>query len=186
MRKAGFLLTSVAMAAGAWIFWADWPNPELEQLPWEPDAIVVLGGGDEDRITEAWRLAQKYPSIPVIVTGDGGRIVRALQERGLPAGRLLHETAARSTRENAANVRPLLADRGLRRVILVTNWFHAPRALVAFRRANPEAEFAASFTPRRTPLTPWDRNCQSRERWALPAYLLYDTVVPMYLMRTDA
>lgn len=179
------LVASFAMAAGAWIWWSDWPNPGLKALPWEPEAIVVLGGGNEDRITEAWRLAQAHADVPVIVTGDGGRIARALIERGLPAHRLRHEGAADSTLENAEKVRPLLLKEGARRAVLVTNWFHAPRALLSFRRANPDVEFAVSFRPRREPLTPWDRACQRRERLAWPVYLLYGLMPAVYGMQGD-
>lgn len=178
-------MVSVAMAAGTWIFWADWPNPELEALPWEPEAIVVLGGGNEDRISEAWRLAQAYVDVPVIVTGDGGQIARALLQQGLPTHRLRHEMFAKSTLENAEKVRPLLQKENSRRVVLVTNWFHVPRALLSFRRANPDADFVASFRPRREPLTPWDRACQQRERLAWSVYLLYGALPTMYWMQED-
>lgn len=165
---------------GVWIFGADWPNPDLQTLPWEPDAIVVLGGGNEERVAEAWRLAQDFPKAMVVVTGDGGRIARALREQGLAPHRLRHETEAKTTRENAERARPLLEKEGAGRVVLVTNWFHAPRALLSFRRANPSAEFVVSFRPRREPLTPWDRACQRRERLAWPVYLLYGVMPVMY------
>jgi uncharacterized SAM-binding protein YcdF (DUF218 family) len=183
MRKAGLVV--ILAGVGVWIASGDWPNPELKPLPWEPEAIVVLGGGNEDRTTEAWRLAQEYPAAPVIVTGDGGRIVRALQERGLPRERLRHETTAKSTMENAERVRPLLEKEGVTRAVLVTNWFHGPRALLSFRRRNPGMEFAVSFHPRREPLTPWDRACQRRERLAWPVYLLYGAVPVMYWRHQD-
>ena len=181
MRRAGLVVILAGAAlAGSWIWWADWPNPESQTLPWEPDAIVVLGGGNEDRVTEAWRLAQSHPDVPVIVTGDGGRIADALRDLGLPEERLRHETSAASTRQNAQRVEPLLNQEGARRVVLVTNWFHAPRARLSFRRADPGREFAVSFRPRREPLSLWDVACQRRERLAWPVYLLYGMVPGMY------
>ena len=174
MRKAAFIFLPIAaVLAGTWFIAADWPNPELKPLPWEPEAIVVLGGGDADRIAEAWRLAVAHPDAPIIVTGDGGSIVRALREKGVAETRLRHEVAAKSTRENAEKVRPIIEAKGLRRVVLVTNWYHARRALLSFRQENPGVEFAVSFKLRRNPVTPWDREAQRRERLALAAYLLY-------------
>jgi uncharacterized SAM-binding protein YcdF (DUF218 family) len=185
VKKALLVVMLAALVLGGWIAWADWPNPELEPLPWEPQAIVVLGGGNEDRIAEAWRLAQQYPAAPVIVTGDGGRIAGLLRERGLPPERLRHEVSAKSTMENADRVRPLLEKEGVTRAVLVTNWFHGPRASLSFRRAMPGTEFAVSFRPRREPLTPWDRACQRRERLAWPVYLLYGAVPLMYWRQQD-
>lgn len=39
-----FLLAPALLLA--WIFVAPWPDPEHRPIPWVPDAIVVLGGGE--------------------------------------------------------------------------------------------------------------------------------------------
>lgn len=51
-------------------------------------------------------------------------------------------------------------------MVLVTNWFHAPRALRIFRREVPDLDFAVSFSPRAAVPQPWDRYAERRERLA--------------------
>jgi uncharacterized SAM-binding protein YcdF (DUF218 family) len=162
---------SVFMALGWWIGWGSWPNDDPKVIPWTPDAIVVLGGGNEERPREALRLHNDYPEIPILITGDGGTIHQALLDAKLPSEALIHETAATSTVENAEFTAPLLSDLGVERVVLVTNGFHAPRALAVFRRYQPHREFAASFEPPPERETPWYTYCRRRERMAALLYV---------------
>jgi uncharacterized SAM-binding protein YcdF (DUF218 family) len=127
---------------------------------------VILGGGDDDRIRQGKLLADRYPDVPLIVTGDGGSIVQGLLDAGLQPARITHELAAESTYDNATLTDPLLERLHARRVLLVTNWFHVPRALAVFRHVQPGREFAGSFEQKPEPLTRWDRGAQRRERVA--------------------
>ena len=133
---------------------------------------MILGGGDDDRVREGLRLADEFPSVKVVVTGDGGRILSGLRDAGLAECRIEIETAAESTYENSDFTAPILKRLGAKRVVLVTNWFHAPRSLAVFRKGQPQREFAVSFEPKPEPLTPWDRGSQRRERLAAIWYLL--------------
>ena len=56
-----------------------------------------------------------------------------LQEWGIPQSAIIFEGSSRNTRENALETSLLLKNRQLNRVLLVTNAFHMPRALAAFR-----------------------------------------------------
>ena len=150
-----------------WLLAGEWPDPKTGELFHSPDAIVVLGGGDEARIRQAANLAASYPELPLIVTGDGGSIVSGLLEQGIPRGRIIHEQAAKTTVENAIFTEPLLAQLHARRVILVTNWFHAPRSLKTFEKYQPLRDFVVSFEPKPEPLTKWNRDTQLRERLAM-------------------
>lgn len=177
MRKAVPILLLAAFPLVAWIVWVDWPDPQLKDLPWDPDAVLVLGGGDSDRVVEGMRLARSYPDVPVIVTGDGGKITRDLLQQGLEPDRLKHETTATSTVDNAVRTGALMGE--ARRIVLVTNWFHADRALRTFQVVHPEREFAVSFRPRGSSLNRWERECQRRERMAIFPYLLYWLAAPL-------
>jgi uncharacterized SAM-binding protein YcdF (DUF218 family) len=176
MPRLVLIFAVLAAAVGSWVAWADWPNPPLESLPWEPEAILVLGGGNEDRIGEASRLARQFPRAPVIVTGDSGRIVRGLLDEGLEPSRLRHEDKASSTVENALRTESLMGEAG--KIVLVTNWFHAGRALRTFQVIHPQRAFAVSFQPRGRTLTRWEKECQRRERMAFFPYFLYWLVAP--------
>jgi uncharacterized SAM-binding protein YcdF (DUF218 family) len=58
----------------------------------------------------------------------------------LPAEALLLESASQTTVENAHRVAEILAERGMRRVLVVTTPFHLRRSVRWFRRAGLVAE----------------------------------------------
>lgn len=132
----------------------------------DADALVILGGGDYNRWQRGCDLTKASPTLPLIVTGDDNHIVEYLTGKGIPRGRIQHEEAATSTVENAKFTKPMLDQIGAKRVILVTNWFHTPRALAIFRKYQPGREFVVSFPPKPEPLSKWDRETQRRERLA--------------------
>lgn len=161
---------AVAIVGGVlWI--GNWPDPAAEPVPWAPDAIVVLGGGDHMRAQEGIRMAKLYPAAPVIVTGDSGYLWNLL-ESSLGSTRLRCEPKATSTYENAMFTAPMLDALGAKRVLVVTNWFHAPRSLAIFRRVQTGREFAVCFSKKPNPMPSWDISSQRRERFACVAYLI--------------
>lgn len=62
-----------------------------------------------------------------------------LESQGVPRDRLVLEGAARSTAENGKFVARILRDKGWRRVAVVTEGYHMPRAMLWFRRSGVEA-----------------------------------------------
>ena len=159
-----------------WIGWGSWPNPELQKLPWKPDVILVLGGGNDERPREALRLSREYPEVPFVVTGDSGIMLAPLLKAGISKSNIHHEQAATSTVENAKFTDPILKKLGAQRVVLVTNWFHAQRSLAVFRRHQPGREFAAAFEPRPNKMSNWHRYASRRERLAALVYLVRDGI----------
>ena len=167
----GTTLVVVASLA-SWIQWSSWPDPKQESLFANPDAIVILGGGDFKRWQHGFELTKAEPQLPLIVTGDGNYIVEYLAGQEIPPERILHEERATSTVENAKFTAPMLDRIKAQRVILVTNWFHAQRALKVFQKYQPGREFTVSFAPKPEPLSKWDRYAQRRERMAVIHNLL--------------
>ncbi|CAK6688432.1 YdcF family protein [Synechococcus sp. BA-124 BA4] len=126
------------------------------------DAIVVLGGGLRaalpprtgvevneagDRLLSGIRLLREQRA-PLLLL-SGGRVsfssgdpapAEALSARslalelGVPADRLLLSDQARTTAEEAKDLRRIGLSRGWRTVLLVTSALHMPRALASFRR----------------------------------------------------
>lgn len=156
----------------AWLFWGSWPDPKHEAPPWIPDAIVSLGGGNHERNRESLRAHQRFPAVPIVVTGDSGAILGFLEGKGIPKSLLHHEDHATSTIENAQFTKRFLGELKAQRVLIVTDAYHARRALGAFRRVQPEREFAVAFepTPQEPPKT--YKSSQRRERFAAIWYLL--------------
>lgn len=170
-RIAFAVLVILSSGIFAFIFGGAWPDPPQSPLPWRPEAILILGGGDAARVRQGKLLAERYFDVPVIISGDGDVIAKALLEGGLPASRLVHEEDAESTMDNALLTAPLLESLNAKRVALVTNWFHGPRALAAFRKVQPNREFAISFETKVEPVTKWENGLHRREKFASIWYL---------------
>jgi uncharacterized SAM-binding protein YcdF (DUF218 family) len=114
------------------------PGPRQERA----DALLVLTG-DENRIPEgyrAWREG-KAGELYILGVGAGAKLERVLPGRPAlsPADlRKLHiEGWSENTLENAFSAKGLVAERGFRKVILVTSDYHMPRAHLALRTVLP-------------------------------------------------
>lgn len=160
-------VVGTTLALADWVDHGDWPTPVRGKLPWKPDAILVLGGGDIDRPGEAMRLAKRFPKAPVIVTGDGDLIYDKLVAAGMSEERIIHEIQATSTMENARFTRSVLDRLQARHVVIVTDWFHAPRAEAIFERVQSDREFFLSFPPKPETLDNWNAYSARRERLAV-------------------
>ena len=108
------------------------------------DAIVVLGAAQYDgtpspqlaaRLDHVVTLYNEGVAPLVVVTGgkqpsdrftEAESSARYLAERGIPSEAIAMESAGRSTYQSLANTAELLAQRGLERVVVVTDPYHAP------------------------------------------------------------
>jgi uncharacterized SAM-binding protein YcdF (DUF218 family) len=163
--------TPLIFVLAAWVFLVPWPRPPIEPIPWLPDAIVLLGGADLKRISKATLLATEFPDAPIIISGDSGYLAEGLRKNQINPSRFLIEPDAESTWENASLLAPLFIKRDIQKVVLVTNWFHAPRSGAVFRKQYPEMNFVLAFEPASNPVTPWDRRSNWREKLAVLYYL---------------
>jgi uncharacterized SAM-binding protein YcdF (DUF218 family) len=64
--------------------------------------------------------------------------------QGVPADAILLETAAANTYENVRFTRTLLAERGWRRILLVSSPYHMRRATMTWKRVAPDIDVIAS------------------------------------------
>jgi uncharacterized SAM-binding protein YcdF (DUF218 family) len=112
--------------------------------PSPADAILVLGGETPRRSAKAADLykAGLAPRIFVSGGGDATIIRRYLIQEGVPADRILIEDRSTTTWENALFIAPVLRNHNVRRVLLVTSWFHTRRAVATFRRAAGDLRFS--------------------------------------------
>lgn len=124
-------------------------------------AILVLGaavwpGGRPSptlarRTAAATRLYRAGAGALVVPCGGLGRhapseaeaMRRLLVADGVPETAILREDRSTTTGENIRFARALLAPRGLDRVIVVTDAYHLPRALLLARRAGFDARGVA-------------------------------------------
>jgi uncharacterized SAM-binding protein YcdF (DUF218 family) len=92
--------------------------------------------GAGERITAAISIARAHPGTTVLLSGSGeADPIDVLKEAGLPAHRVLRETASKNTFENAIYAARLLHPRPRDRYVLITSALHMPRAIGAYRAA---------------------------------------------------
>lgn len=174
---------AIISAATLWIAatpaFAAWLGERLGGTPDAPEAVpqavVVLGGGryqDEKSGNErlsatslervVWAAREAPAQLPLLVSG--GRVYKGERapEADLMAELLQdlfdrpvtwRENCSRTTAENAVNSAATLHDSGVEAVVLVTHWWHMPRAAGIFARAGLQVQplpvgSAAELLPR--------------------------------------
>jgi len=133
-----------------------YPPLDLQQLPADAGAIVVLAGGLRrsgggydlktttlDRLRHGARL-HRETGLPLLLSGgkvfggeapsEAGLMQQVLEEDFHLRARWL-EQASRNTAENARFSAAILLREGIGKVVLVTHALHMPRAVEQFRRA---------------------------------------------------
>lgn len=141
------------------------PRADLERSP-SPAGIVILGGAENrlvgsarkaptlneagERLLEGAILAHKFPEAKVAFSGgDAGILYKSdseaegaaalLTRLGIDRDRLILESDARDTYENAVYLKKELEAKGeldpAKRWLLVTSAYHMPRSIGAFRAA---------------------------------------------------
>jgi uncharacterized SAM-binding protein YcdF (DUF218 family) len=129
----------------------------------QADVIVLIGGAARghahagrfsdlnqhaDRIVYAVELykAGKAPTILVAGGGASGHRPEAsqikdhLEVMGVPGKAILLEIRSRNTYDNALYTAPILKERKMDKVLLVTSAFHMPRAVAVFREQGLEVQ----------------------------------------------
>ncbi len=101
--------------------------------------VEQLDGESQGRLLGAARLYHQFAFGMVVLTGTGQEFVDSmtdlLVQLGVPRDRIVQETRATDTKENARYSALLLAARHPRRVVLVTSALHMRRAVRHFRQA---------------------------------------------------
>jgi uncharacterized SAM-binding protein YcdF (DUF218 family) len=143
----------------------EWQHLPASDLP-NADAIVVLGGATRpqdsprpwvDLAEEGDRVihgAQLYlqGKAPIVIM-SGGRIdwkenqaasesadmAEIAEAFGVPSTAILQDPTSLNTHENAVNVKQILEDRGIDRILLVTSAMHMPRSIAIFRKQGIDA-----------------------------------------------
>lgn len=157
------LLASNNWVANALVQSLEWQHASNERLP-TADAIVVLGGGTKpafpprpavdvgeggDRVLYGAQLYREGKAPLVIASGgrvdwrgggpsESADMAEILKSVGVPSSAILQDATSLNTYQNAVNVRQIMKQRGIRRVLLVTSAIHMPRSLQIFRRQGIE------------------------------------------------
>lgn len=120
-----------------------WTSGGLAPAAGEADAIVILAG-DNGRLEEGVRLFHAGFGRELWHTGTDARVIEQAIQMGVPRNdvRLLRSN---STWEDAEQISIAARERGAKRLVIVTSWYHGRRALRALekRSALTGATFSA-------------------------------------------
>jgi uncharacterized SAM-binding protein YcdF (DUF218 family) len=130
----------VAVVLGARVYEDGTPSPQLEDRLGRA-LEVWLAGRARVLVVSGGRGAEGHDEAAVMA--------RWLEARGVPSGRIVVDHEGWTTWDTARNVRDLLRARGLSSVLVVTSWFHTPRARLALERlgVRPVATARAHYRP---------------------------------------
>jgi uncharacterized SAM-binding protein YcdF (DUF218 family) len=115
----------------------------FQRIDIEPERLtgIIVLTGDDKRLSEAGRLARRYPNLTVLISGAGGlRSVSAELGGGIELSRVVLETRASNTYENALYAAELIRPEAEERWLLVTGALHMPRAIGSFRKVGFQVE----------------------------------------------
>jgi len=142
----------------------------------QADAIVVLGGGGPERVMHGIQLYRQgvaprlwftgNRALPEMTSFTDGQLARdfALRE-GVPVSDIgLLNTS--STWEDGQQIATMVKQNGLRRIVIVTNWYHSRRALAVIRRHLAGQAVQVYYSPPPTSACCPDR-CWSRDEWMI-------------------
>jgi vancomycin permeability regulator SanA len=117
-----------------------------------------------DRVDEGVRLYLVGRVHYLLMSGGVGRqngisearvmAARAVQQ-GVPRDRIWLDEAGNDTVATANNGARMLREHGVTTALLVTHYFHGPRAEIAFRRAGGHGEAVAAHMTRHLIFEPW-------------------------------
>lgn len=111
--------------------WANGPSPTL--LRRTRHGAALYHGKKIDRIICCGGLGKHPPT-------EAQAMVEILIDAGVPISDIRQEDASTNTAENIANALPLLDTQD---VLIITDWYHAPRARLVARRAGLQARSSA-------------------------------------------
>jgi len=134
------------MAVGSFLIVQD----ELKQV----DVIIVLGGDDE-RVKEAVYLYKEGISKNMIMTGGSSDakvskaevMKRQAMRLGIPEERIILEPKSRHTYEHPIFVKPILRAQGFKSAIVLSSPYHMRRSAMLFDRAFKDSGIKLIYYP---------------------------------------
>ncbi|MFH1476675.1 MAG: YdcF family protein [Verrucomicrobiota bacterium] len=171
-------ILAAAVMAGTLHWWLPVLGRWLVMPPCEgqADAIVVLGGGGPERAVHGIQLYRQGVAPMLWFTGNrpvpemtgftDGQLARDMAVRaGIPMNDIgLLNTS--STWEDGQQIAAGVKQKGLRRIVIVTNWYHSRRALAVIRRHLAGQSVQVYYSPPPTSTCCPDR-CWSRDEWMI-------------------
>lgn len=161
-------LLAILLPSNSWVANSLVRSLESQYLPTTistADAIVVLGGAIKPQVApRPWIDVAEAGDRPIygaqlylqgkapLIIMSGGRIewqgggsaesadmAKLVEAMGVPASGILQDPTSLTTRENAVNVKKIMQERGIEKILLVTSAVHMPRSMAIFKKLGIEA-----------------------------------------------
>jgi uncharacterized SAM-binding protein YcdF (DUF218 family) len=169
MIPVGLALIILLVSSNGWVSISLLKSLEFQHLPSgelpKADAIVVLGGATKpafaprpwvevseegDRVLYGAKLYREGKAPRVILSGgrinwlgqsnpESADMAILMEPMGVPQAAILQDPTSLNTRENAVNVKKIMDENGIRRILLVTSAMHMPRSLRIFQKLGIDA-----------------------------------------------
>lgn len=134
----------IGIIVGELLLWGIGGALIISDPPAETEAAVVLSGGADDRLEEAFRLYEEKSTKLIILTETGEDVPEygsysaiqrfKLLDMGIPAGAIqVTERHVNTTRDEAHVVRRLIEPRGIKSLSVITDPYHSLRTRLVFR-----------------------------------------------------
>jgi uncharacterized SAM-binding protein YcdF (DUF218 family) len=147
-----FFLAVVILAFTTLPFWGiHWLGTSKAELKWEPETIILLGGGgmpSESNLMRSWfagKAARSFPKANIVVAMPGDisdslstpqLMKKELILRGIDPNLVIFENEGTNTRAQALNCEKILGNSTS--VLLITSPDHTRRAVLCFQKAGFE------------------------------------------------
>lgn len=142
---------------------------KYERVVIKPDAIFVLGGGqDTSRELTGAALQKKY-GVDVYVSGHNGEaesMRKLMLAKGVKEETIKLEPKASNTKEHVKYLLPMVIDKGYRKIYLVTSAYHMPRSMLLF--AKPFKNYGIDIIPYPCDYRTGRKHVVSKEKEWLP------------------
>lgn len=152
-RRALAALLAVVLVWGAGFVWFSSGAGFTDDVPAHADGIVALTGG-AGRVELGLRLLAQGRADRLLISGVGraATFAELAHRAGVPltlAPQVTLGRAALSTRGNAAETAAWAQERAIRSLIVVTSFYHMPRAMAEMSRTLPDVVlYAMPVLPR--------------------------------------
>jgi uncharacterized SAM-binding protein YcdF (DUF218 family) len=95
-------------------------------------AGIIILGGSPTRVKAALELAERYPDLPILLSGPGPSELKLAQTAVIRPDRLIIDRRPKNTYENALYSREFVGREAAGHWVVVTSALHMPRAFASF------------------------------------------------------
>jgi len=158
-----------------------WNFLVVNETPELSDVIIVLGGGENNRVDQGVSLLQSGYANKILFTGyDAHDMARYALSLGVSNDDILLDDKAYTTYDNAKNSLEIMKAQGFQSAIIVTTCYHTRRSSIIFRHVFQDQDIIMSCPPYNSNLS---KNWWKKDGIATSVILEYLKLVYYYMFQ---